>query len=303
MTQHIAQTNTTASSDTSKENVDLLPFLSSRQKNWNGILLEQQHLPSGEHIVPPIAEHTLLLSIGHPLHIVQQRDDKRDERLLVPGDIIVAPAQQLSICVWNTPLTVLQIRLQQPYLEQVAHQVELSSSTQIELLNQFGMQDTQIEQIVLQLREELLSHELGGHLYVESLTNMLVVHLLRHYAGKSIIRLLKEQTLSKKALQQAIEYIQDHLPGDLSLDELAQAAQLSPFHFSRSFKQATGLAPHQYVIRQRLEHAKQLLLTTSLSIAEVAATSGFYDQGHLARHMRRYFGISPKDIKESKNIR
>lgn len=299
MSQKIVATNKIPG----KQVEDAVPFLSSWQQNWNGILVEQHQLPPGEHIVPPLSEHRLLLSLGHPLHIIQKRDGKKDERLLVPGDMIVAPAQQPSTCIWDEPLTILLICLQQTYLEQVAIQIEHSSSIQIEILNQFGVRDSQLEQIVLQLRAELLSHEPGKQLYVESLTNMLTIHLLRYYAGNTITHLLEDIPLSKRAFQHVLEYIHEHLQDDLSLDKLARIAQLSPFHFSRSFKQATGLTPHQYIVRQRLEQAKHLLLTTDTSIAEVAADAGFYDQGHLARHMRRYLGVTPKDIQDSKIIR
>nr|WP_058998923.1 helix-turn-helix transcriptional regulator [Leptolyngbya sp. NIES-2104] len=71
---------------------------------------------------------------------------------------------------------------------------------------------------------------------------------------------------------------------------------MSPHHFSRLFKQSTGLSPHQYVIRCRVERAKQLLLKGEMTIAEVAATVGFYDQSHFAHYFRRLMGVTPKAL-------
>jgi AraC family transcriptional regulator len=92
---------------------------------------------------------------------------------------------------------------------------------------------------------------------------------------------------------QVVDYIQAHLDQELSLDDLAAISQLSPYHFSRSFKQKLGLSPCQYIIWQRVERAKQLLQTQQMSIAEVAIACGFTHQSHLNRHFKRLVGVTP----------
>jgi AraC family transcriptional regulator len=75
---------------------------------------------------------------------------------------------------------------------------------------------------------------------------------------------------------------------------LAAVARLSPFHFARQFKEATGLPPHQYVISRRVERAKQLLQEgAELSLAEVAAHVGFSDQSQFSHHFKRHVGVTP----------
>ena len=68
----------------------------------------------------------------------------------------------------------------------------------------------------------------------------------------------------------------------------------SPYHFSRSFKQATGVGPQRYVIQRRLERAKRLLRSSHLSIALIAQEAGFVDQSHLTRLFRREIGVTPR---------
>lgn len=87
--------------------------------------------------------------------------------------------------------------------------------------------------------------------------------------------------------------IEDRLAENLSLDDLASEVGLSPSHFASLFRKATGLPPHGYVMQRRLARACSLLKTTRLSIGEIAATVGFYDQSHLVRHMRRVMGVTP----------
>ncbi|MDB5312349.1 MAG: marA [Gemmataceae bacterium] len=84
------------------------------------------------------------------------------------------------------------------------------------------------------------------------------------------------------------------LPVSPSLGQLAAVARLSPYHFARQFKAATGLPPHQYVIARRVERAKQILQDgTGLSLAEVAAEAGFSDQSHFSHHFKRIVGVTP----------
>lgn len=100
-------------------------------------------------------------------------------------------------------------------------------------------------------------------------------------------------------LKLVVDYINDYLDRELSLDELATIAQLSPYHFCRSFKGSTGLTPHQYVIRQRVERAKLLLKDGRMGIAEVAIACGFTHQSHLNRHFKRLTGVTPKNFSKS----
>jgi len=95
----------------------------------------------------------------------------------------------------------------------------------------------------------------------------------------------------------AIEYIEDHLDSEIALEDLAATVHLSAYHFARLFKASTGLPPHQYVIARRIERAKQLLRDDDLSLAQVAARVGFWDQGHFTRHFKRLVGVTPKHFR------
>ena len=89
-------------------------------------------------------------------------------------------------------------------------------------------------------------------------------------------------------------FIQENLEKDFSLSELAAAVNLSPFYFSRIFKKATGHSPYQFVLRQRIQRARQLLLAGQDSIASVAIKVGFCDQSHFSAHFKRVCGVTPK---------
>jgi AraC family transcriptional regulator len=84
-----------------------------------------------------------------------------------------------------------------------------------------------------------------------------------------------------------------HLAKTLRLGQLAAVAGLSPFHFARAFKLSTGLSPHAYVVRCRIEEAKRLLITSSLPIAEIARRTGFRGTGQLSTRFRASTGSAP----------
>jgi AraC family transcriptional regulator len=100
-----------------------------------------------------------------------------------------------------------------------------------------------------------------------------------------------------------VEYIEEHLDAAPTLTEIAAVTGLNPYHFSRQFKAATGLPPHQYVITRRIERAKQLLREpTDSSLAEVAARAGFYDQSQFSRHFKRQVGVTASQFRKLSKI-
>ena len=113
------------------------------------------------------------------------------------------------------------------------------------------------------------------------------MHLLQTYATR------RPHGLSRPQLRRAIDYIHNHLDTDLSLDSLATLARMSAHYFAQLFKQSTGFAPHQYIIRCRVERAKALLARPELAIADIAYQTGFANQSHLNRHFKRLLGVTP----------
>lgn len=278
--------------------------LSSRQLNWNGILVEQcQYSPSADEAKSPaLSEHRLILPLGPPAPLIQKRDSRLHESILQKGDSIFVPAGYSSS--WRSPRRdtnrpkkqQLHIWLKPELIKQAAEASEIDID-RLGLVNSFGQQDTQLHHIAMLLLAELQSDNIMGRLCVESLTQVLVIHLLRHYSTFTRPITSENRSLSHTRLQQAIEYIHAHLDRELSLAEVAGVINISPTYFASLFKRATGISPHQYVIQQRVERAKFLLLKTDLAIADIALQVGFSSQSHLTRHFKHITGVTPKQIR------
>lgn len=101
------------------------------------------------------------------------------------------------------------------------------------------------------------------------------------------------------AIEKISAYIDSHLKTELDVNVLARQVGLSPIHFGRVFKITEGTTPTQYIAKRRVEKALELLETGDYRVAEAACEVGFYDQSHLDRHCRKFFGQPPKFLVKS----
>src|SRR5215468_4840007 len=105
--------------------------------------------------------------------------------------------------------------------------------------------------------------------------------------------------LSPAVTRRVCDYIEGHLDQKIRLDGLAALTGLSTDHFARAFHQSVGVPPHAYLLRRRLEHVEHMLRETHVPLSEIALATGFSDQSHLARHFRRWAGMSPRQVRWS----
>lgn len=107
------------------------------------------------------------------------------------------------------------------------------------------------------------------------------------------------QRLARETLRHAVRFVNDNLDSKLKWDEIATAVGLDPFTFGRGFKLATGITPHQYIIRCRLRRALRLLAREELSLADIALEVGCSCQSHLTTLFRKYLGTTPGALRLS----
>ena len=127
--------------------------------------------------------------------------------------------------------------------------------------------------------------------YLESLSPAIAQHLRDHYpVGR---RQRERHGLSQARLARALALIEQRLEEPLAVNDIAAAVHLSPFHFARMFRRSTGLSPHEFITRQRLERAKQLLARSERSMMEIAHIVGYRTQAHFTRVFHEGTGTTP----------
>jgi len=277
--------------------VHAAPIVSSRALGWEPLIAEEFQQPPGGIDTPEAWEgHAIALCLApKPYRIFQTVGDRRYIGLYSKGDISITPAGLPAAYYTEGEDHYLQIQLKPQFLQKVAAEAIETDISRLELVTEFRVRDLQIEQTLMMLRAEL--HQGGGwvgRLYVESLANVLAVHLLRQYSTTQPRVALCEGGLGDRHLFQVTEHINAHLEEDIKLADLAELVGISQFHFSRLFKQSMKVSPHQYLLQQRVERAKQLLKTTKCSIVEIALRCGFNSHSHLSKQFRQLTGMTPK---------
>jgi AraC family transcriptional regulator len=213
------------------------------------------------------------------------------------GSIVVAPAGSSVLLRWQGNRDSLHVYLEPSMVARVAAESFELDPSQAVVPSIVGLNLPELRSAMLAVDAELKSGDLGGPLMAESLANILAVHLIRHTTGARRLPASVDGVLRPRKLRTVIEYIMENFGGSPTLEQMAAVVHLSPYHFARQFKAATGLPPHQYVIARRVERAQQLLRADGeLGLVEVALRVGFSDQNKFSLHFKRIVGVTPRQF-------
>ncbi|NJM96148.1 MAG: helix-turn-helix transcriptional regulator [Phormidesmis sp. RL_2_1] len=245
-------------------------------------------------------EHTLFMSLAtRPVHYLQAQDGKTHTGLYQRGEILITPANTPLFVRWEGEEHCLRIRLADEFMRNVARETVVGECDRITLKPEFQTRNPQLESISTMLLNELQQGSLSNRLYIDSLSNILAVNLLRQHATTRPHLPIYEGGLPSRQLRQILDYIDVHLDQEIKLADLAQLLDISQFHFSRLFKQSLGISPYQYLLQQRVECAKQLLKNTDRLITDIALACGFNSHSHLSKQFKQLTGMTPKAYRSS----
>lgn len=248
--------------------------------------------------VPAQARTVVAIHVGPPSFIACRRGGDSYQGTAIHGDIDIIPAGLPSIWELKDGDTALILSVATELLQAVAEESDFDPGF-VAIRNRFQVRDAQIEHIGWALQAEMERGYPCGRLYTESLATALAAQLVSNHSSASRQPARMNGGLSGRRLKQVLAFVEDNLGNDLSLDEIAGVAGLSVSHFKVLFRQSVGLPVHQYVIRRRVDRAATLLRQGDLSISRIALETGFSHQSHLALHMRRVLGVSPKRVRDA----
>jgi AraC family transcriptional regulator len=269
----------------------------NNQLKENSLRLILRSDPAGPLAVPGLPDTFVSIHVGAPVQIACRRDGHSHRGTAVQGDIDIIPAGAPSFWEISEKDAALILGVTPELLQTVAEQLDCEPR-RVEIKNRFQMRDTQLENIAWALKAEMESGYPSGRLYRDSLAVAVAARLITCHSSVSLNPPKLNGALAGRRLKQVLAFIEDNLSRNISLGEIAASAGLSVSHFKVVFREAMGLPVHQYVIWRRIERAKQLLGESDLPISQIALETGFAHQSHLAHHMRRLLGVSPKAVRE-----
>jgi AraC family transcriptional regulator len=276
------------------------PVLSSSGAPWSGLLLEQHRLPSFDAPEVTLLEPFLTITVEGAGEIEVKLNQKSERQAALPGTVCVMGQGPVPPIHVGGSITSIFISVRSSMLAEYA--ADLVDCGEARLNNAYSVPDPHFFHIAMALRAEIEEGYPGGRLYGESLTIAMVAHLLTCYSPSKPAIDACRGGIGPRRLRLVLDYIDHNLASDLSIAELAAVVRMSPFRFARLFKEAAGVAPHQFVLRKRIARARSMLEASAAPLSEISASLGFESQSHFTAVFHRLIGTTPRAYRERHRV-
>jgi AraC family transcriptional regulator len=266
-------------------------ILSSARVGWRSPLVFEVHrMADAAYAEHRLVDHRLIVNLGAPLRFGWHAGDRRREEVLPTGGLCLQSDGETNAPFWRGEMTFAAVALPPAMVEALLEDRAPAPGETFE--ERRCLSDAGAHGLARALAAELASP--GEPLLAETLAQAFALHLVSaHGRARGAKRLAPRGKLGAAGLRRVAEHARENLAGGLDLAGMAAVAGYSPFQFARMFKATTGLAPHQYVLRLRVERACRLIRGGAQDLAEVALAAGFYDQAHLTNVFRKTLGVTP----------
>ncbi|WP_395342544.1 helix-turn-helix transcriptional regulator [Ningiella sp. W23] len=261
--------------------------------------LEYFEAQPGEMSQQVFAQHHILINLKPEPHKVENwRDNEHREFIFHKDEIVVTPAGIASGWKWHAPSKVIVITLEPFPLEQFAKDSLNIELTEEQLQNIPQFVDHDITQAAIMLKDAL-SSKIGSQVLFESFARVFLTKLIQSYGLERDEDYAFTRSFTSEHYKTVIDFIADNYGSNILIEDLASQTFLSTYHFARLFKQTIGKSPHQFLMRYRIERAKEKLKQPNPVLFDVALSCGFADQAHFSRVFKQSEGVTPKQYVKS----
>jgi AraC-like DNA-binding protein len=195
--------------------------------------------------------------------------------------------------VIDKPFHSIFFYLPRSALDGIAKQSGASRIGELAYQPGIGHDDAVVRHLGASLLEGLHRRDETNQLFIDHMMLALTAHVAQAYGGLRRVTEPARGGLAPWQAKRACERLESDLGGKFSLEQIAAEFDLSVSHFSRAFRISTGLPPHQWLLRQRVKAAKQLMSVRDLPLSEIAISAGFANQSHFTRVFSATVGVSP----------
>ena len=236
-------------------------------------------------------QHLICFQISPYLRLRCQLAGRQLEHEPVRGTLAVCPAGIDCAVETRTPADLIVVAIKP---EQLALAASEDYEPEMELPERFAGYDRRLMHAAQLMASESANGYPNGPLFWHDVTTRFFGRLSFGHMSKP--GRVARGHISRQTLLKIREYVLAHLAEPIEVDKLAELAGRSSFHFSRLFVRAIGMTPYRYVVHLRLREALRQLRDGRMRLAEIAAETGFADQSHLSRWVRRVHGVSPSEV-------
>ncbi|MCD9087012.1 AraC family transcriptional regulator [Stenotrophomonas sp. SY1] len=246
----------------------------------------------------PMDGHVIITYYGEPQQIVWRTGGERLISTTQNGSITIIPQGHDGDWDIAGDIGVSHVFLSDQRLRESAERI--GSSNALELLPRVGAADPVASRVMEMLGREADVADPSSRLFVEQATDLLVTQLLRaHTSNFSPDGHARQRGLATWQVKKVTTYMRERLGAPIGLDDLAGIAGLSRFHFCTAFRVATGTTPHEWLVRLRIEKARQLLADQKLPITDIALAVGYETPSSFAAAFRKIAGTTPTAFRRS----
>jgi len=272
---------------------------------WPGLFVRRYRFPRvvDGFLVPATSEPLITCQLDGSAEF-QERDIGGTwiPRQVRRGDIFVTGSKTPYELRWRSPLgaeiDVIHIHLGVDQCLAAFEMVYPDKANAVEVTDFFGRDET-LAHLSFACAEMLSARTADKAKRVAGLAHLLAIYVAEKYTNVASQRPVYRGGLPIVRLRKIEDYVHAHVSESISIDSLAELAELSAFHFSRVFKQATGITPLQFVTRERMLQAQQLIRETSRSLIEIALEVGYTSPSHFAQVFRRTVGMAPTEFRNA----
>lgn len=263
---------------------------SSDVLGWSSLYVSRQIEKPYADAFAAVPDHLVILHLDGPVQVERCLNGVRERMLIPPGGIFSMPGGMPFSVRLMQPLRSVHIYVRDAVLREVAEEAWCGDPASVGLPPRFGDVDPVMGGMIQAANHAISEGEGGSRLLADYLARALASRLI----GGLIAHGEDQRGVFDPAQQRRLrEFIATHLAHPIALSDLAAAVGMTPTRFSRIFKRQTGTTPYHYLLSERLRHARTLLGSSALPIAEIAVTCGFSHQEHLTRMFKREIGATP----------